>query len=46
MGIFSFFLSVHKQNWVIYFPFLIVGGNLVTKTGLSGNLKRGGCTSS
>jgi hypothetical protein len=45
MGIFCF-LSVHKQSWVIYFPFLIAGRNLVTKTGLSGNQKRGGCTSS
>jgi hypothetical protein len=41
-----FFLSVHKQSWVMYFPFLIAGRNLVTKTGLSGNQKRGGCTSS
>jgi hypothetical protein len=43
-----FFLSVHKQSWVIYFPFLIAGRNLgnETKTGLSGNQKRGGCTSS
>jgi Na+/melibiose symporter-like transporter len=40
MGIFFlFFFSVHKQSWVIYFPFLIAGRNLVTKTGLSGNQK-------
>ena len=43
---FYFFLSVHKQSWVIYFQFLIAGRNLVAKTGLSGNQKRGGCTSS
>ena len=47
MGIFFiYFVSVHKQSWVIYFPFLIAARNLVTKTGLSGNQKRGGCTSS
>jgi hypothetical protein len=40
------FLSVHKRSRVIYFPFLNAGRNLVTKTGLSGNQKRGECTSS
>ena len=45
-GYIYIFLSVHKQSGDIYFPFLIAGRNLVTKTCLSGNQKRRGCTSS
>jgi hypothetical protein len=44
--LFVFFFYLYINSWVIYFPFLIAGINLVTKTGLSGNQKRGGCTSS